>query len=219
MSAEFVSRLRRFDTCTISDAMDRLGLAGVASGLARASGGGRIAGRVVTLKVGVGVPAAGAPRHLGTAAIESAGADDVIVVEQHSGIEAGCWGGLLTLGASVRGVAGVIADGPVRDIDEARGLGFAIYAARFTARTARGRVVELGTNVPITCRGVRVEAADYVVADDSAVVFIPAAQIAATLDAADAIATREAAMARAIAGGTPISAVMDGSYEHLLKKG
>ena len=50
----------------------------------------------------------GAPRHLGTTAIELAGPADIIVVEQHANREAGSWGGLLSLGASVRGVAGVI---------------------------------------------------------------------------------------------------------------
>ena len=217
MSDAHVPRLRQLDACTVSDALDRLGIAGVASGLSHASGKDRLAGRVVTLKVGVGTPVAGRARHLGTAAVESAGPDDVIVIEQHSGIEAGCWGGLLTLGAKVRGLAGVVADGPVRDIDEARALAFTVFASRFTARTARGRVIELGTNVPITCRGIRVEAGDYVVADGSAVVFVPAAHIGAALDAAEAIAARETAMARAISDGTPISAVMDGRYEQMLK--
>ena len=40
------------------------------------------------------------------------------MIEQRSGVEAGCWGGLLTLGAKVRGVEGVAADGPLRDVDE-----------------------------------------------------------------------------------------------------
>ena len=211
-----IARLRRLDACAVSDAMDRLGLQGVASGLPRASGEGRIAGRVITLKVGVG-HAEGPPRHLGTAAIESAGPENVIVVEQRD-VEAGCWGGLLTLGAKTRGIAGVVADGPVRDIDEARALGFPIFADRFTARTARGRVVELATNGPITCRGVAVAAGDFVIADDSGVVFVPAARFDEVLEAAEAIAAKEAAMARAIAGGKPISAVLSGDYEDMLKR-
>ena len=186
--------------------------------LPRASGEGRVAGRVVTLKIGVGERPPGPVRHLGTAAVDGAGPDDVIVVEQHSGIEAGCWGGLLTLGARTRGVAGVIADGPVRDIDEARGLGFPIFAAQFTARTARGRVIELGTNVPIDCRGVSVAAGDFVIADDSAVVFVPAARIDAVLDAAEIIMAREAAMARAIQAGVAMSAALGAHYEDMLRK-
>ena len=40
----------------------------------------------------------GPPRHLGTSAIELAQPGDVIVVEQRTGRDAGCWGGILTLG-------------------------------------------------------------------------------------------------------------------------
>ena len=214
---EFVRRLRRLDACAVSDAMDSLNLSGTASGLPRASGEGRIAGRVITLKVGLAPAPGGVVRHLGTAAVEAAGPDDVIVVEQHTGLDAGCWGGLLTLGAKTHGVAGVIADGPVRDIDEARAYGFAIFASALTARTARGRVAELATNGPIQCRGINVAAGDFVVADDSGVVFVPAASIEAVLAAAEAIAAKEAAMARAIAAGTPMAAVLNADYEDMLK--
>ena len=83
-------------------------LKGVVIGVPRQSGEGRIAGRVVTVKLGIGQPPEGTPRHLGTTAVELAGPADIIVVEQHANREAGSWGGLLSLGASVRGVAGVI---------------------------------------------------------------------------------------------------------------
>lgn len=212
-----IERLRRLDACAVSDAMDRLGLAGVASGLPRASGAGRIAGRVITLKVGVGEAAPGTVRHLGTAAIDGAGPDDVIVVEQTSGVEAGCWGGLLTAGAVKRGVACVIADGPVRDIDEARAMNFPIFAAQFTAKTARGRVVELATNGPVTIKGVAVAAGDFVIADDSGVVFVPAARIEEVLAAAETIFAREAAIARAIESGVPMAEAMGANYEGMLK--
>lgn len=216
--SEMVRRLRKLDGCAVSDAMDRLGLKGVASGMPQQSGDGRIAGQVVTVKLGTGEPPPGPPRHLGTTAIEAAGPDNVIVVEQRTGVEAGCWGGLLTLGAKVRGVAGVVADGPVRDIDEARAYGFPIFTHTLTALTARGRVVEKATNVPIRVREIEVRPGDYVIADRSAVVFIPGDRIEAVLDAAEQIVAREAAMAKAILAGKPVSAVMGGDYEHMLTK-
>ena len=214
---ERVRRLRRLDACAVSDAMDRLKLEGVVSQVPQQSGSGRIAGAIVTLKVGVGQPPAGPPRHLGTTAIEAATSDHVIVVEQRSGVDAGCWGGLLTLGAKVRGVSGVVADGPVRDIDEAQQYEFPIFARLLTARTARGRVVELGTNVPITPWAVPVQPGDYLIADRSAVVFIRAADIDQVLEDAEMISGREAVMAKALLAGTAPSGVMAGNYEHMLK--
>jgi 4-hydroxy-4-methyl-2-oxoglutarate aldolase len=214
---ERVARLRRLDACAVSDAFDRLKLSGGVSGVPRQSGPGRIAGVAVTVKLDAGPASSASPRHLGTAAIEIAGPDNVIVVEQRTGIEAGCWGGLLTLGAKVRGVAGVVADGPVRDIDEARMYDFPIFTRALTATTARGRVVERSTNAPVIAWGVTVNPGDYVIADASAVIFIAAADIDRVLEVAESIAAREANMAKAILAGVPISKVMGGDYETMLR--
>ncbi|WP_374249798.1 RraA family protein [Thermomonas sp.] len=214
-------RLLRIDCCAVSDAMDKLGLKDqVASGLAQRATTRRIAGRVVTYRLVAAAdapPAAGAPRHLGTTAIELATAGDVIVVEQRTGIDAGSWGGILTLGAKVKGIAGVVADGPVRDIDEARAYGFPVYCRSLTARTARGRVAEVEVNGAVTIGGVLVNAGDYVIADGSGVAFIPATEAVRVLDAAEAIAAREAAMARALLARQPITQVMGADYEHMLR--
>ncbi len=212
-----LDRLRRLDCCAVSDAMDKLGLAGVVTGLAQQSGNTRIAGQTITVKLGVGTAQSGPPRHLGTTAIEAGGPNNVIVIEQHSGIEAGSWGGLLSLGAKVRGIQGVIADGPVRDIDQAREMDFPVFTKTLTAFTARGRIVELATNEPISICSVTVHPGDYVLADRSAVIFVPAGDIERVLVAAEDIFAREEAMAKAIEAGTPIGDVMGGAYEHMLK--
>lgn len=211
-------RLSRLDCCAVSDALDKLTLTGVVSGLPRLSGSGRIAGRVITMKLGTGAPPPGPARHLGTTAIEAANPGDVIVVEQRSGVEAGSWGGILTLGAKLRGVAGVIAEGPVRDIDEAKSFDFPVFARACTARTARGRVVELATNGPVEIGSVTVNPGDYVIADGSGVVFIGAEDIERVLEVAEFIAAREAAMAEALRAGRPITEVMGANYEHMLKE-
>ena len=212
-----VQRLAKLDCCAVSDAMDKLQLGGVVSGLPQLSASRRIAGLAVTVKLAAGNAPPGPARHLCTAAIELAGPGHVIVVEQKSGIEAGSWGGILTLGAKLRGVEGVVADGPVRDIDEARGHDFPLFARGCTARTARGRIHEAATNVAVNIGEVIVNPGDYVVADGSAVIFIAAAQIGRVLEAAESIVAREAAMARALQAGERITQVMGANYEHMLK--
>ncbi len=212
------SRLARLACCAVSDALDKLKLAGAVSGLPQLAGQGRICGRVITIKLGVGAPAPGPVRHLGTRAIEAANPGDVIVVEQKSGVEAGSWGGILALGAKMRGVAGVIADGPVRDIDEVKSFDFPVFARACTARTARGRVVELATNGPVEIGTVAVNPGDYVIADGSGVVFIKAGDIERVLAAAESIGAREAAMAQALRAGAAITEVMGANYEHMLNE-
>ncbi|HEY4359757.1 MAG TPA: hypothetical protein VGN17_02255 [Bryobacteraceae bacterium] len=217
MTDDFVARLGRLDTCAVSDALDKLGLAGEVSGLQRYSTDRRIAGRVLTVKMG---PADGRPstRHLCTTAIEAAQPGDILVIEQRTGLDAACWGGNLSIGAKVRGVAGVIVEGPARDIDDSRKLDFTVYARTHTARTARGRIVEVATNEPVLVGDVTVNASDYALADASAVVFVAASEIERVLAAAEDIMAREEKLAQAIAAGHPISQVMAGNYENMLKK-
>jgi regulator of RNase E activity RraA len=215
-----VKRLQRLDVCAVSDAMDKLGLPPSVSGLTQQSTQKRIAGQVVTYKL---VPAAqvppheGAPRHLGTTAIEAAQPGNVIVIEQRTGLDAGSWGGILSLAAKLREVAGVVVDGPVRDIDEARAYDFPVYARGLTARTARSRVAEAFTNQPVRIGEVTVCPGDFVIADASGAVFIAAADIERVLQAAEMIVGREAAMAQALRDGQPVSQVMGAAYEHMLK--
>ena len=221
-SDEFATRLQKLDCCAVSDAMDKLGLKGSVSGLTQQSTTRRIAGRIVTYKLvpkDQAPPPSTPPRHLGTTAVEAAQPGDIIVVEQRTGIDAGSWGGILSLGAKVRQVAGVIADGPVRDIDEARAYDFPIYCRTLTARTARGRVAEAFTNEPVTIGDVTAHPGDYAIADASGVVIIAAADIERLLETAEMIAKREALMANALRAGKPISQVMGADYEHMLGKG
>ncbi len=214
---ELIARLSRLDSCAVSDALDKLGLKGSVTGIERFSTDRRIVGQVLTVKLDRAEGRTNT-RHLCTAAIEAAKPGDIIVVEQRTGLDAASWGGNLSIGAQVKGVAGVIVEGPVRDLDDSRKLDFPVFARSHTARTARGRIVEVATNEPVTVGDVTVSPGDYVIADASAVVFVTQAEIARVLDAAEAIMQREEALAQAIRSGTPISQVMGANYEHMLKK-
>lgn len=215
--ADLISRLELLDTCALSDALDRLKLPPAVTGIGARTTVGRIAGRVLTVKLGPADPAARSVRHLCTAAIERAGAGDIIVVEQSTGVDAAGWGGVLSNAAKIRGVSGVIVEGPARDIDEAAELGFPVFARSATSRTARGRVQEVATGEPIAVGGNVVAEGDYAVADSSGVVFLPAAEAGRILEAAEEIAAREAAMTQSIRGGAAVGTVMGASYENMLK--
>ena len=215
--SEFVARLGVLDSCAVSDALDKLGLKGSVTGIHRFTTEQRIAGRVLTVKLDRAEGRSNT-RHLCTTAIDAATPGDIIVVEQRTGLDAASWGGNLAIGAKMRKAAGVIVEGPARDIDDCRKIDFPVFARSHTSRTARGRIVEVATNEPIVVGDVEVNPADYVVADGSGVVFIAAGDIARVLEAAEAIAAREEAMAQSLREGVPISQVMGASYESMLKK-
>jgi 4-hydroxy-4-methyl-2-oxoglutarate aldolase len=211
-------RLARLDACAVSDALDSLSLPGAALGLHSVSAPGRITGRVITVDLAEAGGAA-PPRHLGTAAVDAATPGDVIVVAHHGRTDVSGWGGVLSAGASQRGVAGVIVDGAVRDVDQAAGYGLPVYAAAAVPRTARGRVIERDWNVSVTIADVAVSPGDYVIADGSGVVFVPRAHAEAVLTMAEAILRKEELMAARALAGEPMADVMGHDYESMLSEG
>jgi regulator of RNase E activity RraA len=214
-----LQRLRRLDTCALSDAADQLKMPAAVSGLVPRMPAARICGRVLTVKLAAGTAHKSASRHLCTESIEAALPGDVIVVEQRTGVDAAGWGGMLSNAARLRGISGVIVEGPARDLDEAAEIRFPIFSRSATARTARGRVYEIANGVPITVGDVAVAQHDYVVADASGVVFIPSGSIADLLEAAEKIASREAVMTKQILSGHPVGGVMGNKYELMLTGG
>jgi 4-hydroxy-4-methyl-2-oxoglutarate aldolase len=216
---DIIARLGRLDSCALSDAMDKLGLPPALSFMPPRTIRGRIAGRVMTVRLAEGPsPPGTTPRHLCSAAIEAAQPGDILLIQHIPGLDAGGWGGILSRAAKARGLAGVITDGAARDIDEATEIAFPVFAAATTARTARGRLHEAETGGPVTLGGVAAQPGDYALADGSGVVLVAARDIMRVLDAAEMIAAREAAMARDVEAGKPVSQVMGADYEHMLQR-
>lgn len=213
-----VERLRRLDACAVSDARDRLGLAdAVVTGVGNLTGTARVAGRVLTVLLGPPQPGP-STRHLCTSAIEAGGPDDVIVIAHQARTDCAGWGGNLSRAARVRGIAGTLVDGAARDVDEARDVGYPVFARSSTPRTARGRTQEHDWNVAISFGDVTVTPGDYVVADSTGIVFVAAGDIDAVLGAAEDIAATEAGMAAAIENGTPVSQAMGANYERMIER-
>lgn len=215
--ASLTERLQVLDSCAVSDALDSLGLPGAVPGLLRQTSARRIAGRVRTVKLAAGKPPGGPKQHLCTHAIEAAAPGDVIVVEQSTGVEAAGWGGVLSNAAKIRKIAGVIVEGPARDIDEAAELDFPIFSRRVTCITARGRVYEEASGVAIKVGEVSVAEGDYVIADASGAVFVAAERIDEVVRVAETIAERERLMTVDVRGGIPVGTVMGTSYETMLE--
>jgi 4-hydroxy-4-methyl-2-oxoglutarate aldolase len=212
-----VERLRALDTCAISDALDALGLDGVITGITPRWEGARAAGRAVTMQLAEGKAPEDQPKvHLGVRAILAASPGDVIVVGNDGRVDMGSWGGLLSVAASQRGVAGVITDGACRDVDEAREMRFPVFARASAARTARGRIHEQSCNEPVRIGSLTVHSGDLVLADGTAVVVLPAAQASSVLDQAEEIAARESAMAHEIRSGANLLDVLGIRYEDML---
>src|SRR6185312_606438 len=100
LDGDLRARLAQLDSCALSDALDSLSLPPAVVGLAPLSVVKPICGPAMTVKRIAGKPQH-SPRHLCTAATESAVRGDVIVIEHSSGVECAGWGGVLSVGAQV----------------------------------------------------------------------------------------------------------------------
>ncbi|QJY49394.1 RraA family protein [Pseudonocardia broussonetiae] len=214
--SDLVARLAAVDACAVSDALDRHGIRGVVTGLHPLAAPRSFAGRAVTVLLGPPDSTGALPRrHLGTAAVDASGPGRVVVVAHQGRTDCAGWGGLLSRAAAARGIEGVLVDGAARDLAEAAAAGLPVHARAATPVTARTRAVEHAWDVPVDVDGVRVAPGDLVLADSGGVVVVPAGRADEVLATAERIAATEAAMARAIEAGTPVSDVMGTTYEEL----
>ena len=94
------------------------------------------------------------------------------------------WGELLSTAAKVRGAAGCLTDGYVRDIRQIRQMGFPVFHAGIAPLDSKGRGKVAEIDVPIECGGVRVLPGDLVVGDADGVIVVPRAVEADVLDRA-----------------------------------
>lgn len=216
MSDDAVRRMRALDSCAVSDACDQLGIDDrVTTASGPLTGPTTIAGLCVTVELGP-VRDTASKVHLCAAATDSTDDESVVVIAHQGRTDCAGWGGNLSRAARTRGAAGTIVDGAARDIDEAISIGYPVFATAATPRTARGRTQETAWGGTITFDGVRVDHGDYVIADSTGVVFVPAGRFEEVLVAAEAIAAKEAAMATAIGDGRPVTEVMGADYERML---
>lgn len=160
---------RGHSTTTLSDAMDRLGIAGQALGIAPLDRGFRMAGRAFTVRT---IPVAVAGGTVGDY-IDDVPPGSVVVLDNGGRLDATVWGDILTIMAHRMGLAGTVIHGVCRDAARSLELGYPIYSRGVTMRTGRGRVQAEGFQVPVSLGEARVAPGDVVVGDGDGVVVIP----------------------------------------------
>jgi regulator of RNase E activity RraA len=106
-------------------------------------------------------------------AIEAAPAGSVLVMDCRGETRAACAGSILVARLAVRGVAGLVADGGIRDSAEIAHTGFPVFCAGASAPLNLVAHHAVDLDVPIACGGVAVYPGDVVVGDADGVVIVP----------------------------------------------
>ncbi len=195
------------DSAAVSDALDALGLLPGQGGFLPVWGHPKIAGYAVTVELEPYIPGPSGA-HLGTEAVALATDESIIVVANGGRTDVSSWGGILSLGASLKGVRGVVTDGACRDVHEARELGFPVFAKGRIPATARTRVQQRSIGETVRIGSAMVAPGDVVFADETGVVVVPRAHAEEVLAKAQAVVEREKAIAADVRAGIPLHEAM-----------
>lgn len=193
-----VARAAALDTATLSDALDRLGIAGQCYQIRPCNATFRMAGRAFTVLYG---PAGRPPGTVGDY-IDDVAPGSVIVLDNGGREDVTVWGDILTEIAQRRGLAGTVIDGTNRDVSLCIGLNYPVYSRHTWMRTGKDRVQVEGINVPVSIGNTRVAPGDILKGDADGVVVLPREHEAEILAAAEQIHAAEERIRVAVRDGT-----------------
>ena len=220
LSGQTLRQLRSASTATLTTQLFKRGLRNVfVQGVHRMSRAGpSMVGEAFTLRY---IPAREDldvisvfedPQHPQRKAIETVPAGQVLVMDCRRDARAASGGSILITRLKVRGVAGIVTDGGLRDSEAIAAMDFPVFGACASAplNLAVHHAVDL--NVPVGCGGVAVFPGDVIVGDAEGVVVIPrhlaeqVASDAAEQEIMEEFVTSEIAGGRALPGTYPPNA-------------
>src|SRR5262245_54693095 len=194
-------RAAKLDTTSLSDALDRLGLAGQCLNIKPLDHRFRLTGRAFTILYGP----AGKPAGTVGDYIDDVEPGAIAVLDNGGRENATVWGDILTWVAHRRGVAGTVIDGACRDTHLARELGYAIYSRSYSMRTGKDRVQVEAVNAVVTIGDARVAPGDLLRGDADGLVVLPGEDANAILDAAEEIDAIEQQIRQAVNEGKTLA--------------
>lgn len=127
-------------------------------------------------------------------AIDDAPPGSVYVMVLEDGLDYAGIGALMATAMKVRGLTAAVIDGGVRDTPQIRRIQFPVFSRGVVPSTTINHYRFAGTNIPVTCGGVRVSAGDIVMGDDDGVAVVPKDKAAAVLKKAQELDNTEHTM-------------------------
>jgi 4-hydroxy-4-methyl-2-oxoglutarate aldolase len=184
--------LAKLGVATVHEAAGRTGLVDVA--LRQVVAGSRVAGPARTALCAPG------DNTMVHAVVAHARPGDVLVLTSSDPAPVALVGELLATQAHARGVAGILVDGAVRDLDELVAIGLPIWA-RFVRAQGASKGVVGKLDVPVLVGGAEIRPGDLVVLDCDGAVALPHARVGDVLGRARERAERERVLRERYAAG------------------
>ena len=128
------------------------------------------------------------------AAIDQGGPNSVYVMVVENGVDIAGMGGLMGTAMAARNFSGAVIDGGVRDVAYLQKIGFPVFALGIVPSTSVNHYRFAGSNLPVVCDGVPVNAGDFIVADGDGVVVVPRTRAVEVLAIAQELDFKEHSM-------------------------
>jgi regulator of RNase E activity RraA len=195
-SASLIEGFRLVEVASVADAMEQLyGKRAYMSHDVRPLSPTKFAGPAVTVLLKKEEHHEGAKALQGMLdAIDEAAPGSVYVMVLEDGIDYAGLGGLMSTAMKYRGLAGAVVDGSIRDTPQITKLQFPVFSRGVVPSTTVNHYRFAGKDIPVTCAGVPVRAADIVVADMDGVVVVPKEHAAEVLKKAQQLDESEHSM-------------------------
>lgn len=133
----------------------------------------------------------------------------VLVLASNGHRDTSLGGGSKISRAHNHGMAGILADGRLRDFDELAGYEMAVYCTGEATQWGGAVVTPFQANVPVVVSGVGVMPGNYIYADSAGAVVIPESQVRDVLEGALAVTAEDSAAVESIMVEDPETASGD----------
>ena len=158
-----------------------------------------------------------AKHSLGPAFYRAIGDEDptgkVLVMASNGYAHASLGGGTKLSRVRNHKMAGILCDGQLRDYEELNSYDFAVYCKGETVRAGGNEIQPYLTNVPLCVDGVTIVPGDYVFAQGSTAVIIPAASAEAILKKSREIMEKMDRVKESLVNEDPQTVLSEGSSE------
>ncbi len=148
-------------------------------------------------------------------AVSECPAGCVLVVDGRGDRNTALWGGIITIAARRKGLAGVVIDGAIRDSAEIARDSLPAFA-RSVVPNAGGAEYAGELQVPVQCGGLPVQPSDWVVGDADGVAVVPAQRVEEVLEAAERLAEVEVRITAAVRRGEDLGTLL--RYDEILER-
>lgn len=138
---------------------------------------------------------------------DTVGEGEVIVIEARQERGSGTLGDILALRAKVRGAAGVVTDGGVRDYEAVREIGLPVFTQGPHPCVLGRKHVPWDSDIVVSCGNATVVPGDIIVGDDDGVVVIPRDIAEDVADAALAKEHEDEWVARQVEAGASLDGI------------